>query len=92
MVMTGGLNKVPSHLFHPLGFRVCPVLACYPRRILVGSRGVGVTTKPQRSVPFVNANAQMQNSEKRWFIDDECCSDMDVVKEAAIAVFACVEI
>ena len=33
----------------------------------------------------------MQNSKKRRFMDDECCSDMDFVKETAIAVFACVE-
>ena len=33
----------------------------------------------------------MQNSEKRRFLDDECCSDMDFVKDTAIAVFACVE-
>ena len=32
----------------------------------------------------------MQNSEKRRFIDDECCPEMDVAKEIAMAVFACV--
>ena len=32
----------------------------------------------------------MQNSEKRRFIDDECRSDMDVVRETAEAAFACV--
>ena len=32
----------------------------------------------------------MQNSEKRRFIVDECRSDVDVVKETAIAVLACV--
>ena len=32
----------------------------------------------------------MQNNEKRRFIDDECCSEMDVAKETAMAVFACV--
>ena len=33
----------------------------------------------------------MQNSEKRRFIDDERCSDMDDAKETAMAAFACVE-
>ena len=32
----------------------------------------------------------MQNSEKRRFIDDERCPEMDVAKEIAMAVFACV--
>ena len=36
-VATWGLNKVPSHLFHPLGFRVCPVFVCRPKWVLVGS-------------------------------------------------------
>ena len=32
----------------------------------------------------------MQDNEKRRFIDDECCSEMDVAKETAVAAFACV--
>ena len=63
-VVTGGLNKVPSHLLLPLSARVCPVFARYPRWILVGSRGACVAPEPQRGVPFVNTDAHAEQQEE----------------------------
>ena len=56
------------------------------------SSGVGVPVRHQRSIGACPlwTRMPMQDNEKRRFIDDECCSEMDVAKETAVAAFACV--